>query len=176
MTDGPDGATPGGRPAEGWPEPQAAQRIDSDGVARSEDEATPDAATSDDAAPDESPNLEDWPRPRPILVGVASLLLLMLAAAELLLSVLLTALILNGYKGPLLASVGLALLAAWTIVIGVRIRGGRGWRSGLAVAIMAVLVAPQTILSIATLAAASIVIIALVYHRAWFAAARPPGA
>lgn len=176
MTDGPDGATPGGRPAEGWPEPQAAQRIDSDGVARSDDEAAPDVATPDDAAPDESPNLEDWPRPRPILVGVASLLLLMLAAAELLLSVLLTALILNGYKGPLLASVGLALLAAWTIVIGVRIRGGRGWRSGLAVAIMAVLVAPQTILSIATLAAASIVIIALVYHRAWFAAARPPGA
>ena len=186
MTDGPDGATPGGRPAEGWPQPQAAQRVDSDDVARSADEAAPDAATPDGATPyeaapdaatpDEAPNLEDWPSARPILVGVASLLLLMLAAAELLLSVLVTALILNGYKGPLLVSVGLALLAAWTIVIGVRIRGGRGWRSGLAVAIMAVLVAPQTALSIATLAAASIVIIALVYHRAWFAAARPPGA
>ena len=137
-------------------------------------EAAPEAAAPDEATPDEGGAVEEWPGPRPILVGVASLLLLMLAAAELLLSVLLTALILNGYQGPLLASIGLALLAAWTIVVGVRIRGGRGWRSGIAVAIMSVLVAPQTSLSIATLAAASIVIVALARNRAWFATTRPP--
>ena len=91
------------------------------------DDADDDEMTPGETTPDEAPNLEDSPGPRPIPVAVASLLLLMLAAAELLLSVLLTALNLNGYKAPLLASVGL-------------------------------------------------VIMALVYHRAWFAAARPPAA
>ena len=111
--------------------------------------------------------------PRPILVGVASLLLVGIGLVPLLLS----ALILS-VGGPVaIWSIPVGLLGAAAVVFGWRIRSGRARRPALVTAVCIGITAPYMLgiglLGLPAIAGSLIALVALVRHRAWFEAGAP---
>jgi len=108
-------------------------------------------------------------RDRPVLVGVAGILLIDLGIVELLLA----ALVFLAYalSGAILWA-PTAVLGVASIVLGVRIRRGRNRVAGLLVSVLTVVLAPLalgiTLLGLGISLAAVVVVIGLVRHGDWF--------
>jgi hypothetical protein len=110
-----------------------------------------------------------WAAPRPILVGVGSLLLVAAGVVQLLVVTVVVSTI-----GPaaLVLGVPVALLGTADVVFGWRIRSRRDRRAALLAASLTLLSAPFTIgvgvLGLTTILSSMIGIVALARHRDWF--------
>ncbi len=113
---------------------------------------------------------------RPVLVGVASLLLVSVGFLEIVLATFVFAAL--GTTGLVLA-LPVGLLAAGAIVAAVRIRDRRSRNAALAVALITLIATPFTLgvgqFGLVVSVSLMVAIIALVRHRAWFAGTRPQG-
>jgi hypothetical protein len=107
--------------------------------------------------------------PRPVLVGVASLLLVSVGFLEVLLATLVFAAL--GTTALVLA-LPLGLLAAGAIVAAVRILARRSRNAALAVSLITLVVTPFTLgvgqIGLVVSVCLMVAIVALVRHRAWF--------
>jgi hypothetical protein len=110
-----------------------------------------------------------WNGPRPILVGIGSLLLVAAGVVQ----TLVVTLIVAAYGAPaLILGVPILIVAVADIVFGWRIRFGRDRRPALIAAFVTLLSAPFTlgthVLGLTTIVASMFAIVALTRHRAWF--------
>ena len=110
-----------------------------------------------------------WTGPRPILVGIGSLLLVAAGVVQALVVTLIVAV----YGAPaLILGVPILIVAVADIVFGWRIRFGRDRRPALIAAFVTLLSAPFTlgthVLGLTTIVASMFAIVALTRHRAWF--------
>jgi len=119
-----------------------------------------------------------WGDPRPILVGVGSLLLIAAGVVQVLVTALIVAV---AGANALILGVPIAMLAVADIVLGWRIRSGRDRRPALIAAFLTLLTAPFTlgtkVLGLTTILASMVAVVALTRHRTWFertADAEPP--
>jgi hypothetical protein len=110
-----------------------------------------------------------WGDPRPILVGVGSLLLIAAGVVQVLVVALIVAV---AGANALILGVPIALLAVADIVLGWRIRSGRDRRPALIAAFLTLLTAPFTlgtkVLGLTTILASMVAVVALTRHRIWF--------
>ena len=121
-----------------------------------------------------------WGDPRPILVGVGSLLLIAAGVVQVLVIALIVAV---AGANALILGVPIAMLAIADIVLGWRIRSGRDRRPALIAAFLTLLTAPFTlgtkVLGLTTILGSMVAVVALTRHRTWFeraADAEPPTA
>lgn len=110
-----------------------------------------------------------WTGPRPILVGIGSLLLVAAGVVQ----ALVVTLIVAAYgASALILGVPILIVAVADIVFGWRIRFGRDRRAALIAAFVTLLSAPFTlgthVLGLTTIVASMFAIVALTRHRAWF--------
>jgi hypothetical protein len=110
-----------------------------------------------------------WAGPRPILVGIGSLLLVAAGVVQALVVTLIVAV----YGAPaLILGVPILIVAVADIIFGWRIRFGRDRRPALIAAFVTLLSAPFTlgthVLGLTTIITSMIAIVALIRHRAWF--------
>lgn len=112
--------------------------------------------------------------PRPLLVGVGSLLLIATAVAQLALATIVVA----AFGIPALVfAVPVGALAVCAVLFGWRMRSGRDRRPALVTAFLMFVTAPLLwgigFLGLATIVGSMVPLLALVRHRAWF---EPPPA
>jgi len=110
-----------------------------------------------------------WGDPRPILVGVGSLLLMAAGVVQILVVTLIVAV--NGGSALILGA-PIGILAAADIVLGWRIRSGRDRQPALIASFLTLLSAPFTlgtrVLGLTTILASMVAVVALTRHRTWF--------